>query len=480
MTTPSRSLLRQEMLLIGLGLWLSYGASINILNLQAYALHPIVVKTLTENGSFVLGHDEVPKQNDQFLFEGMVLPAKQPGVFVLGAAAYEACRRLGLTYEGNPFLAGAVVTWLTSSLLAAAAGASGYALAVALWGFRRRHALCGTLAAGFCTILLPYAGIPHHDTVAGAFLVMAILALEIERTGTAAGEGASGRPRPMAAFCGGLLLAATLSCSMLPGAIVLGLLLAIGANRRLAAIVPGAAGLITGLIPLGLYNAHYFHNPFLQTNLAGGYEDTYPGLEIGRIVHHLNQYLGTGDVSVVKYMPVVLLGAAGLAFFSGKRSRPGRLMAGLLLLHLLYVLSIPALGYCQYGPRFLIPAVPLAMFGLPALLERVDQLDSVATRRIGIVLIGLIALYSLAVNLTRTLGGTMYCQTERFAFPRYLAVLSDPRTWSDSIALQFPLLWPCAAMAAVLGTLVAGRRLFAGQRRTIASPGHDIRPSPPR
>src|SRR5258706_1559012 len=147
MTTPSRSLLRQEMLLIGLGLWLSYGASINILNLQAYALHPIVVKTLTENGSFVLGHDEVPKQNDQFLFEGKVLPAKQPGVFVLGAAAYEACRRLGLTYEGNPFLAGAVVTWLTSSLLAAAAGASGYALAVALCGFRRRHALRGTLAA---------------------------------------------------------------------------------------------------------------------------------------------------------------------------------------------------------------------------------------------------------------------------------------------------------------------------------------------
>jgi hypothetical protein len=413
--------LRRQAALLFLALWLAYGAGINKLNLQAYTLHPVVVKALAEQGTFVIGHEAQPKQNDRFLFEGNVLPAKQPLIFAAGAVAYVPCRWLGVTYERDYFLAGAVVTWLTASLLAAAAAAAASVLAVTIWGFRRREALAAVVLGAAGTMLLPYAGIPHHDIAAMGMLLIGILSFESARR-----QAATGAPHGsvvVRAALAGLLLGLALGFSMLPAAIVLGVLIAVAWTRRPALIVAAAFGFAAGLAPLALYDLHYFHSPFVQANLAGGYDDTYPGFAPDRVVHHLNAYLGLGEVSLWKYAPIVVAGAAGVALLAWRRRAPGRFLGALLLLHFLYVLSIPAIGYCQYGPRFLIPAIPLAALGLAPVFEEVRLARRAAIRFGAGAAVALLALWSIAVNLAGTLGGTMYCTIEEFAFPRYLAVL---------------------------------------------------------
>jgi len=459
---PGPTHLRRDAVLLFLGLWLLYGAGINKLNLQGYTLHPEVVMAIAEEGTFVIGHQEVPKENDRFLFDGNVLPAKQPWIFALGAAAYLPVRALGLTYDRDFFLAEAVITWLTASLFAAVAAAAALVVARRVWGFRRRDALLAVLAGAACTILLPYAGIPHHDVVATALLVLALAAFEVARSDEAAGTSGKARRRLMASGLAGLFLGLMLGFSMLPAAIALGVIVAIAATRNRSIVVPAAGGFVLGLLPLALYNGHYFHTPFLQANLAGQYDDTYPGFAPERIVHHLNAYLGVGEVSILKYMPILLAGAAGLVLLVVRGRAPGRLLLTLLLLHGMYLLAIPAIGYCQYGPRFLLPAVPLAAFGLAPLLEALDRLQG-GWRLAGAALVALLALASLMVNLVGTVGGTMYCAIEEFAFPRYVAVLADPQAWT-AIATQFPLLGFCSAGLLLLGVAGFGGVLLARGR----------------
>ena len=452
----NRTGLRRDATTLFLGLWLLYGAGINALNLQAYTLHPVVVKALAEQGTFVIGHDAAPKENDRFLFEGNLLPAKQPLIFALGAAAYVPCRWLGLTYERSFFLAGAVVTWLTASLLAAAAAAAAFLQAVRVWNYPRGPALLAVLAGAIGTNLLPYAGIPHHDVAAMALVVMALVAFESARS---AGEGGGeSRPPHRAAALAGLFLGLALGFSMLPAAIAAGLLVAVAATRRVAIVLPAGLGFLAGLLPLVAYNLHYFHSPFLQANLAGGYEDTYPGFDPARIVHHFNAYFGLGEVSLWKYAPIALAGAAGLAWVASRRVGPGRLVGALLLLHVAYVLSIPAIGYCQYGPRFLIPAMPLLALGLAPLVETLRQAPDGALRLGGGVLVAAAAAWSVVVNVVGTIGGTMYCPIEQFAFPRYLAVLGNTASWK-ALSVQFPLAGVCLAGLGLLAIVTVGRGL---------------------
>ena len=459
--------LRRDATRIFLGLWLLYGAGINALNLQAYTLHPVVVKALAEEGTFVIGHEAAPKENDRFLYEGNLLPAKQPLIFALGAAVYTPCRWLGLTYENYFHLAGAVVTWLTASLLAAAGAVAAFVLAVRVWRFPRGPALAAVLAWAIGSNLLPYAGIPHHDVAATAMLVMALLALESARREPAGSGEAQPSQRTRAAVAG-LCLGLTLGFSMLPAAIVAGILVAVAATRKTSIVLPAGLGFLAGLLPLVSYNLYYFRNPFLQANLAGPYEETYPGFVPARFVHNLNAYLGSGEVSLWKYAPIVLAGAVGVVWLAARRREPGPLLGALLLLHGAYVLSIPAIGACQYGPRYLMPAIPLAALGLAPLLDALRRTPARAVRLGGLTLVAAAGLASFAVNLVGTIGGTMYCAIEQFAFPRYLAVLGSNASW-QMLSVQFPLAAVCLPGLALFAIVTLGR----GLRATAIRPSLD-------
>ncbi len=179
--SPGSRHLRRDAVVIFLGLWLVYGATIDRTDVYDYALQQFVIASLVSKGTYAIGEagDERFKRiTDTFVYEGKRLPAKQPGQFTIGALAYLACSPFGIAYSRDRILASALVTWLTSSLLSALSAACLFLLMARTWGFARGHSALSAAASGLATILLPYSGVAHHDILAVAFLVMALYLIE--------------------------------------------------------------------------------------------------------------------------------------------------------------------------------------------------------------------------------------------------------------------------------------------------------------
>jgi hypothetical protein len=436
--------------LVFLALWLIYGATITKYNLYDFTLQQAVIESIVERGTFEVGASEVPMlkaAGDKFMYNGRWLPAKQPGQFAFGAPVYLVCRLLGITYASHYLLAGAIVTWLTASLMSAVSSAFLVWLLRDVWGFCTVTALFATLCHALGTNLLPYSGIAHHDVIALSFLLISFCLLEYGIRKEMCQRWSTG-------CVAGLLLGLTLFTSMLPAVIVATLFVyvALTASRRFALWT--AAGTALGLLPLALYNWHYFGNPLVQANIAGRYTETFFSPEPQRFLDHLNVYLGTGDLSVVMYMPIVILGLAGQWLLgTGLRSERWLLVA-IVALHLLYILNIPFVGACQYGPRLMLPALPFAAMGLPGLLAWTRR------RRHAVAiafLVYIVAVYSFLVNAVGSLVGTMFCETYRFAFLVYLRMPLGRDM--DS----YPLALTCLALCALLCGRPAARALVAGQ-----------------
>jgi hypothetical protein len=242
---------------------------------------------------------------------------------------------------------------------------------------------------------------------------------------------------------------------LLPAMILLVIVARVALARSRMRTLAVLAGLLAGLLPLLAYNAHYFGSPFLQANAAGGFTDTFFRPDAGSFLHHLNVYFGTGDLSLWKYMPIVLLGGAGIGFLDRRLRAERRMLWGAIALHLAYVLNIETIGGCQYGPRYLIPIVPLAMLGLAPLLAW-----GKAGRRVWpAVAAGALAIASTAVNLVGALKGTMFCDTRAFAF------LEDLRSLAGLSPGDFPLAPLCLGLA-VLAAIGFGIRTRLARPKT--------------
>jgi hypothetical protein len=427
--------LRRDALILFSGMWLLYGGGINSLDLKAYALQHMVVNQLVDRGTYDLTGAVVMHGRDLLTVDGHILPNKQPGQSTLGAAVYWLLHLCGITYGRHFMLAGALVTWLTASFLSALAAACVFLLITGTWGAPRRDGVAAVLAGGLGTVLWPYSGVAHHDVIAGSYIAIAFCLIERAI--------AAQRDEGRLAAAGGALMGLALFTSGLPTALVAGIALYVVSTRRIGLILKTGAGIVAGVLPLAVYNAHYFGSPFLQGYVAGGFEDTYPHLDPARFLHNLNVYFGTGDVSVLKYMPIFVVAAAGHALRGALPSRPHRALLLILLLHVISIASIPSIGACQYGPRFLIPAVPLAMLGLPVLLARARQMRS----PLMLAVVATAAGWSFVVNLTGVLGGSMYCDTQIFAFPIYVQRIFSSGTGN------FPLLGFCAGIGLAAGAL---------------------------
>src|SRR3989442_10155447 len=304
---PAKSRPARDAVIVFVGLWLLYGATIDRTDVYDYAVQQFVIASMVARGTYAIGDastDRLKRTVDTFLYDGRRLPAKQPGQFTIGFLAYLLCSPFGLTYARDRILTSAVVTWLTSSLLSALAAAFLYWMVARAWGFSRGDAAFAAVGSGVATTIFPYSGVAHHDIIAASYLLIAFCLIE------KAIVVQQGR-RLAAPLIAGALLGLTLFTSMLPAGIVL-VLLARAALARSRGLLPGVLpGLLLGLLPLFAYNLHYFGNPFMQANIAGGFTDTYfhPALE--NFLRHLNVYFGEGELSVLKYMPIVLLGVAG-------------------------------------------------------------------------------------------------------------------------------------------------------------------------
>ena len=419
-----------------LTLWFAFGAAINSQNLKSFNLQQIGVEAIVERGVFYLENSRTPEMQlggDVFAFENHKYAAKQPGQFFLGAWIYSYLHLLGFTYSNNYLLVSALVTFFTGSFLTAVC---------AIILFRLSRKICGenslfhpiTVAAsyGLASTAFAYSGIAHHDALATAFLlaafycVFSITASKSEKTKSYA-------------HAAGLFLGFTITTSMLPFfmAVVVAIYFLFQRKRKLIPFF--AIGGIFGIAPLLIYDWMSFGNPFLLPNVAGNYSDTFFRWDFYNVVDKIRFYAKMSAF----YSPTFLLGLIGLAFLPQRFLKAKVFAFGVIFVLLLYLLNIGTVGDCQYGPRYLLPAMPFACLGIAGFSRFTNQTAKFAA----IFLILITALFSFAVNLTGALKSAMFCNLSEWAFYQYLTnlqfgeAISYPLSQTLAVPLAASALW---------------------------------------
>ncbi len=457
---PSRraSANRYEMLLLFCLIWCTYGLFISTVDLEFYTLQQAGVEAIVDHGTYRLGLSSVEllkPRGDVFIFNDNILAAKQPGQFTVGALPYFIFSWLGITYARNYNLAAALVTWCSVSLLSALGCVCFHLLLRQVWGIRTNIAYMFTFLYGFATILFPYAGVLHHDALSAAYLMISFYLLE---KGKPQQNMQPLLPLPLFTIGAGVLVGLTIFTSMLPAPVVIAFGLYVLWSRNFAFVLQFGCGVVIGLLPLFAYNFYYFSSPWTQANVAGDFADTFIQLKWANFTHHLNVYLGLGDLSIWKYNPILAIGILGALCMPKRMKQQQILLLGGPLLQIFYILNIETIGHCQYGPRYLLPVVPFMMCGLAGWF--LDEPAAWLTQ-IRLPLLELTGLYSLTVNLFGAIGSTTYCITEDFAFiqvwDRYLQ-----QGWGP-----FPL-WPlCLTLLLSLITFVVATQVINSTQRKV-------------
>jgi hypothetical protein len=184
-------------------------------------------------------------------------------------------------------------------------------------------------------------------------------------------------------------------------------------HRRLPLLF--LTGIVAGLAPLLIYDAVNFGNPFLLPNVAGNYSDTFFRLDLDNFTGKLGFYLKWTTL----YAPLLLIGLAGLSLLPRSFRREKLAAVGSVLILCAYVFNIDTVGTCQYGPRYLLPAMAFGCLGLVGF----SYLESKAVRQVWSGLVAALGLLSIIVNTVGALNGAMYCDLSRHAFWPHLARL---------------------------------------------------------
>ncbi|HYH84433.1 MAG TPA: hypothetical protein VEX60_03060 [Pyrinomonadaceae bacterium] len=434
--------------LLLLTLWLAYGFAINSGNLNAFALQHAGVEAYVERHTLYLegsSHQRLQVQPvvDAFLYEGHIYPAKQPGQFMAGAVAYFPLHALGLSYARDYLLTAALVTFLTASL-ATAAGA------LAVYGVAREFLPAGSklfwpllcaLSYGLGTTAFAYSGIAWHDSLATGYLAVAFYLLVRLSRGDERGRSMAAR----AAAAGGLL-GLTITTSMLPSFMAAVVALYFFSLRRRELLIWFVLGGLVGLAPLLVYNAVCFGNPVLLPNVAGNYSDTYFRPSWGNFLSKLEFYARM----LTLYAPVFWAGLAGLLLLPSRLRREQATLLVMLFALAAYILNIEANGTCQYGPRYLLPAMPFACVGLTGF----GLLRGAGIRKVLAASVSACALVSFLINLVGAMHGAMLCDFPHSALGMYLSEMWNGGMRSYPLArwLALPLCLCVALLAHSLAT----------------------------
>jgi hypothetical protein len=390
--------------LLFLGCWLFFGCLINAKNMEDFNLQHIGVEAIAERGNFHLEGSPTPQlqtRGDVFHFEEHTYAAKQPGQFFLGALAYRAVALTGLRYRDDYRQTAAWVTFGSASLILAL-GIVALQRVSAAWTRDIPRSHLNAVAAAGGTTLLAYSGLPHHDLIAAGLIAIALACCQAACN--ASHRGWAQVSAGAAGFCLGL----TLTVSMLPafGIFVLGLyaLSVLTATERMALFIGG----VLGIAPLLIYNTTSFGHPFLLANVAGNFRDTFWTVNLVNMQDKTSFYA----LLTLQYMPIAALGLLG-AFLLPPELRREKLALLLSILAVLTHLSgIETVGHCQYGPRYLLPLIPLAILGLNGFwLSRCR--DAVTLLSVALIT------YGLLINVGGALGGGMYCAWWEFAGARH-------------------------------------------------------------
>ncbi|MDX6532219.1 MAG: hypothetical protein QOH41_4509 [Blastocatellia bacterium] len=414
------SIARLQVLLF-LFLWLAYGAAINSDNLSKFNLQQIGVEAIVERHQFDLEGSHVPElfpQGDVFLFQGHKYAAKQPGQFMAGAVVYWLLSKFGLRYKDNYLLTSALVTFFTTSFVLALS-------AVAVFRIARKLAnetqslfwpMLTTFAYALATTIFAYSGIAHHDALATGYLVIAFyLIFDLRR------RGWDGRGEIIQSAGAGLFLGLAVTTSMLVFFMSIVCAIYFLWLRRWKLIPFFLAAILIGLLPLFIYDAVSFGNPFLLPNVAGAqmFADTFFHFSARNFGDKIVWY----PTMLVVYAPVFVAGLFGLSYYpkAFKRTPVFLTLVAMLVVLAVYVLNIQTGGDCQFGPRYLLPAMPLACLGIAGF----SYLSTKAERRLAGVVVLLIAVLSFAINLLGAVQGSMCCPDGRNALRDQLSLLAS-------------------------------------------------------
>ena len=430
-------LVRTELILF-FALWLVYGLAINSTNLEEFNLQQAGVEAIVDRHQLsVEGLSSWPVTGDVFGYNGHTYSNKHPGQAMTGAVAYSFLRLIGLSYAKNRLLAAALVTFLTASLLTAVAGVVIYRLA---WEVDDRQsklwAIATALAFGLGTTAFVYSGIAHHDTIATAYLIVAFYVIfRLWR------DRSYGRMKVAKAVLAGLLLGLTITTSMLHFFMVIVVGIYFLSMRQWRLTPPFVVGGCVGVLPLLIYNAVNFGNPFLLPAIANyrytGYDpEVFFHFEWNNFVHKINVY----SEFVTLYAPILWIGLLGLCFVPRQYRREKYFVAAAVLVLFLYVTNVQGLGTCAYGPRYLLPVMPFASLGLIG----IRRIPSKTWKSIAGVVLFVVGIFSGLVNVVGAVQGAMYCNLARYAFPDYLLAIMRgelPERWvAGSHNRSFPLL----------------------------------------
>lgn len=412
------SVARVELLLF-LFLWLGYGAAINSDNLLKFNLQQIGVEALVERHQFYLDGSDVPELwpgGDVFFYQGRKYAAKQPGQSMAGAVVYGALQALGLRYANNYLLTSALVTFFTASLMLAASAMAVFRISQRLTSDAQSlfWPLLTTCTYALATTAFAYSGIAHHDGLATGCLVLAFyLIFDLPR------RGWDGRAEIIKSACAGLLFGLAVTTSMLVFFMVIVCALYFLWLRRWKLIPFFLTALLIGLLPLFIYNARSFGSPFLLPNVVGAhmFADTFFHFSAKNFGDKLVWY----PTMLVVYAPVFVAGLFGLSYYPRALKRGPFFLALVAMLFVLaaYILNIKTGGDCQFGPRYLLPAMPFACLGIAGY----SFLSRNAERRLAGVIVLLLGVVSFAINLLGAVEGAMCCPDGRNALRNQLARL---------------------------------------------------------
>ncbi len=145
-------------------------------------------------------------------------------------------------------------------------------------------------------------------------------------------------------------------------------------ERRLARAAALLLPLGATLAALGLYNAARFGSP-LETGYSKGdryaFRDTHPPHTLASLVEGLYGLLVSPGKGLLEYAPPLLLAPLGIAAGWARRRPEILLLLALFLFDLVAHANVLIrwLGGWSWGPRFLVPALPLALLLLAPLLR---------------------------------------------------------------------------------------------------------------
>lgn len=335
---------------------------------EAQAL--LVARAVVEEGAFV-----VPEATPGFEFYGRRDREGRPRAAIgIGQAAavapfYAAAKALAAAPGVPPEAADLVISFgaVLSSATFAALAAALFLRLLERTGIQPRRALAAALALALGTPLFSYSGWLFSEPLAAALLVGA--ALVAFGSGARSGEPiAAGR----AAAAGALLaLAVLVRPAHAIAALVFGAaILARDGRRGVAAFLALGSASAAGAAAVLAWNTWLFGDP-----LTFAYPETAEG---GRrlnefstpLLRGLFGFLASPGKSIFIFAPVAAVAAAGIPRLWRRDRALAVLAAGVPLAYLLFYARYAQWegGYC-FGPRYLVPAIPLLLLALPARLE---------------------------------------------------------------------------------------------------------------